>query len=36
MSIFHEQRLSDSPYVEAVTHGRTMSEGSTIRPAEIN
>ena len=36
MSIIHEQRLSDSPYVEAVTHGRTMSEGSTIRPAEYN
>ncbi len=36
MSIIHEQRLSDSPYVEAVTHGWTMSEGSTIRPAESN
>lgn len=36
MSILHEQRLSDSPYVEAVTHGWTMSEGSTIRPAESN
>jgi AraC-like DNA-binding protein len=36
MSIFHEQRLSDSPYVEAVTRGRTMSEGSTIRPSEPN
>ncbi|MBL8103607.1 MAG: AraC family transcriptional regulator [Anaerolineales bacterium] len=36
MSIIHEQRLSDSPYVEAVTYGRTMSEGSTIRPAESN
>ena len=36
MSIIHEQRLSDSPYVEAVTHGWTMSEGSTTRPAEIN
>ncbi len=36
MSIFHEQRLSDSPYVETVTHGWTMSDGSTIRPAESN
>src|SRR5688572_10286343 len=36
MSITHEQRLSDSPYVETVTHGWTMSEGSTIRPAESN
>jgi AraC-like DNA-binding protein len=36
MSIVHEQRVSDSPYVEAVTHGWTLSEGSTIRPAECN
>ena len=36
MSIIHEQRLSDSPYVEAVTHGWTMSDGSSIRPAEYN
>jgi hypothetical protein len=36
MSIAHEQRLSDSPYVETVAHGWTMSEGSTIRPAESN
>jgi len=36
MSIIHEQRLSDSPYVEAVTHGWTIREGSTIRPSECN
>lgn len=36
MSIFHEQRLSDSPYVETITHGWTMSDGSTIRPSESN
>ncbi len=36
MSITHEQRLSDSPYVETVTHGWTMSDGSSIRPAESN
>jgi Helix-turn-helix domain len=36
MSIAHEQRLSDSPYIETVAHGWTMSEGSTIRPAESN
>jgi hypothetical protein len=34
MSIVYEKRRSDSPYVEAVTHGRTESDGSTIRPAE--
>ncbi|MCC7118050.1 MAG: helix-turn-helix transcriptional regulator [Anaerolineales bacterium] len=36
MSISHEQRLSDSPYVETVTHGWTLSEGFSIRPAESN
>lgn len=36
MSITHEQRLSDSPYVDTVTHGWTMSDGSSIRPAESN
>jgi hypothetical protein len=34
MSIVYEERGSDSPYVEAVTHGRTASEGFTVRPAE--
>lgn len=34
MSIFFEERLSDSPYVETVTRGRTALDGSTIRPAE--
>ena len=34
MSIVYEERWSDSPYLEAVTHGRTESEGSTVRPAE--
>lgn len=36
MSILHEQRASDSPFVETVTQGWTMSEGSTIRPSESN
>ena len=36
MSIIHEQRGSDSPYVEAITRGWTVSEGSTIRPSECN
>ncbi|MBI2331153.1 MAG: helix-turn-helix transcriptional regulator [Chloroflexi bacterium] len=36
MSIIHTQRLSDSPYVEAITQGWTMSAGSTIRPSECN
>jgi hypothetical protein len=34
MSILSEERRSDSPYVEAVTHGWTESDGSTVRPAE--
>jgi Helix-turn-helix domain len=34
MSIVSEERGSDSPYVEAVTHGLTESDGSTVRPAE--
>jgi len=29
-----ERRASDSPYVETVTRGRTVSDGTTIRPAE--
>ena len=34
MSIIYEQRLSDSPHIEAITRGRTASDGSSIRPAE--
>lgn len=36
MSIIYEERSSDSPYVETIMHGRTMSDGSTIRPAECH
>lgn len=36
MTIIYEERGSDSPYVETITHGYTVSDGSTIRPAEIN
>ena len=36
MSLIYEERLSDSPYVELITHGWTESDGSTIRPAEIH
>lgn len=36
MSLIFEERLSDSPFIEKVTHGWTVEEGSTIRPAEIN
>jgi AraC-like DNA-binding protein len=36
MSLIYEERLSDSPYVETITHGWTVSEGSAIRPAELN
>jgi AraC-like DNA-binding protein len=33
MSLFYEERLSDSPFVETITRGWTASAGSTIRPA---
>jgi hypothetical protein len=36
MSIIYEERVSDSPYVETIMHGRTVSDGSPIRPAEIH
>ena len=36
MTLISEDRLSDSPYVEMVSRGWTLSEGSTIRPAEIH
>ena len=36
MSIISEERRSDSPYVESVTRGWTVSDGSAIRAAEIN
>lgn len=36
MSMDFERRSSDSPYVEWVSRGRTLSEGSATRPAEIN
>jgi AraC-like DNA-binding protein len=36
MSLIFEERLSDSLFIEKVTHGWTVEEGSTIRPAEIN
>lgn len=35
MSIIAEGRVSDSPYVETITRGRTESDGSPLRPAEI-
>jgi AraC-like DNA-binding protein len=35
MSLVYEERGSDSPLVETITHGYTVSDGSTIRPAEI-
>jgi hypothetical protein len=34
MDFIVEQRASDSPYVETVMRGRTVGDGSTIRPAE--
>lgn len=36
MSLNYEERVSDSPYVERVTHGWTTGKGSTIRPAEVH
>ena len=36
MSMISEARLSDSRYIESVTRGWTLSEGTSIRPAEIH
>src|SRR5687768_11532707 len=36
MGLIYEERLSDSPYVETVTHGRTIGNSFTIRPSEIS
>jgi AraC-like DNA-binding protein len=36
MTIVAEERPSDSPYVESITQGWTLGEGSSIRPAESN
>jgi AraC-like DNA-binding protein len=36
MSIVTVDRLSDSPHIESISHGYTVSDGSTIRPAEIH
>jgi hypothetical protein len=36
MSLYFEERLSDSPYIEKVTQGWTVSAGGTVRPAEVN
>ena len=34
MSLLHKERVSDSPFVEKVMHGVTMSDGVATRPAE--
>lgn len=34
MGFIHEERSSDSPYIEKIMRGWTVSDGSTIRPAE--
>jgi hypothetical protein len=34
MSIISEERASDSPYVESIIQGHTLSDGSAVRPAE--
>ena len=34
MTMFYEERPSDSPLIESITRGETLSAGSTIRPAE--
>jgi AraC-like DNA-binding protein len=34
MTILYEERTSDSPFIESILHGYTLSAGSSIRPAE--
>ena len=36
MSIIYEERLLDSPYVESIMYGRTLSDDSPVRPAECH
>ncbi len=36
MGFIHEERASDSPYIESVMRGRTEGHGSTTRPAECH
>jgi AraC-like DNA-binding protein len=36
MSLIFEERSSDSPYIETVIRGRTIGDGSPIRPAECH
>lgn len=36
MTLWVEERLSDSPYIETITHGYTQSDGASIRPAASN
>lgn len=36
MSLYFEERLSDSPFVEKITHGYTTEANRVIRPSEIN
>jgi AraC-like DNA-binding protein len=35
MSILYEERPSDSPFIDSVMRGRTVGDGSTVRPAEV-
>lgn len=36
MTLVYAERGSDSPYIQMLTHGFTQTDGSTIRPAEMN
>ncbi len=36
MTLSYEERLSDSPYIETITQGWSVADGSTIRPAECH
>jgi hypothetical protein len=36
MTILAEERPSDSPFVEKIMHGRSVSKGFAIRPAEVH
>jgi len=36
MSILYEERPSDSPFIDSIMRGRTVGNGTTVRPAEVH
>jgi hypothetical protein len=36
MGFLSEERASGSPYIDTITRGRTVGEGTTIRPSEVH